>query len=186
MHYGRTGAAPTSHASMCRAIIPGPRRSASVGPYVAESSFLPEIRLSSGAARMHPNSRTRPGGEAGEHRGSHETDVDQCHPAGRAAGGDGEGQYLIDLDIEVASHSQKKASIYKGKVTRVSRAWRRRSSTTAPNARFSAPEGGGAGARSVGRRCFRRRTAKRAERARGGPGVPGQVDKEERGSKGAA
>ena len=30
-----------------------------------------------------------------------------------------EGQYLIDLDIEVASHDQKKASMYKGRITRV-------------------------------------------------------------------
>ena len=30
-----------------------------------------------------------------------------------------DGQYLYDLDIEVASHSQKKASVYKGKITRI-------------------------------------------------------------------
>ena len=30
-----------------------------------------------------------------------------------------EGQYLFDLDIEVASHNQKKASIYKGRITRI-------------------------------------------------------------------
>jgi len=30
-----------------------------------------------------------------------------------------DGQSLYDLDIEVASHGQKKASIYKGKITRI-------------------------------------------------------------------
>ena len=30
-----------------------------------------------------------------------------------------DGQYLYDLDIEVAAHAQKKASVYKGKITRV-------------------------------------------------------------------
>ena len=30
-----------------------------------------------------------------------------------------DGQFLYDLDIEVASHGQKKASIYKGKITRI-------------------------------------------------------------------
>ena len=30
-----------------------------------------------------------------------------------------DGQHLYDLDIEVASHAQKKASIYKGRITRI-------------------------------------------------------------------
>ena len=29
-----------------------------------------------------------------------------------------DGQYLYDLDIEVAAQAQKKASVYKGKITR--------------------------------------------------------------------
>ena len=30
-----------------------------------------------------------------------------------------DGQYLYDLDIEVAAQAQKKASVYKGKITRI-------------------------------------------------------------------
>ena len=98
-----------------------------------------------------------------------------------------EGQYLSDLDIEVASHSQKKASIYKGRITRVE-----------PSLEAAFVDYG------AGRQGFLplKEVAREYDRSEDGASSPGrrsvqsvleegqeflvQVDKEERGSKGAA
>ena len=98
-----------------------------------------------------------------------------------------EGQNLLDLDIEVASHSQKKASIYKGRVTRVE------PSLEAAFVDFGADRQGFLPLKEVARELFRpdedgevgrRRSVQRALEV--GQELLVQVDKEERGSKGAA
>ena len=98
-----------------------------------------------------------------------------------------EGQYLHDLDIEVASHSQKKASIYKGKVTRVE------PSLEAAFVDYSAERQGFLPLKEVAREHFRSDEDESAGRRRSvqsalevGQEFLVQVDKEERGSKGAA
>ncbi len=48
-----------------------------------------------------------------------------------------DGQRLYDLDIESPGHEQKKANIYKGKITRIDRAWKRLLLITAQNATVS-------------------------------------------------
>lgn len=48
-----------------------------------------------------------------------------------------DGQRLYDLDIESPGHEQKKANIYKGKITRMNRAWKRLLLITAQNATVS-------------------------------------------------
>ena len=50
---------------------------------------------------------------------SHETDVNQRDQPEELRVAMVDGQHLYDLDIEVAAASQKKASIFKGRVTRV-------------------------------------------------------------------
>ena len=98
-----------------------------------------------------------------------------------------EGQNLIDLDIEVASHSQKKASIYKGRVTRVE------PSLEAAFVDFGADRQGFLPLKEVARELFRSDEGGEAGRRRSvqsalevGQELLVQVDKEERGSKGAA
>ena len=98
-----------------------------------------------------------------------------------------EGQHLLDLDIEVASHSQKKASIYKGKVTRVE------PSLEAAFVDYGAERQGFLPLKEVAREHFRpgeevgagkRRSVQSALEV--GQEFLVQVEKEERGSKGAA
>ena len=98
-----------------------------------------------------------------------------------------EGQYLIDLDIEVASHSQKKASIYKGKVTRVE------PSLEAAFVDYGAERQGFLPLKEVAREHDRSEDAASTAGRRSvqsalevGQEFLVQVDKEERGSKGAA
>ena len=98
-----------------------------------------------------------------------------------------EGQYLIDLDIEVASHSQKKASIYKGKVTRVE------PSLEAAFVDYGAERQGFLPLKEVAREHDRSEDGASAAGRRSvqsalevGQEFLVQVDKEERGSKGAA
>ena len=98
-----------------------------------------------------------------------------------------EGQHLLDVDIEVASHSQKKASIYKGKVTRIE------PSLEAAFVDYGAERQGFLPLKEVAREHFRpdeeggagkRRSIQSALEV--GQEFLVQVDKEERGSKGAA
>lgn len=98
-----------------------------------------------------------------------------------------DGQQLLDLDIEVASHSQKKASIYKGRVTRVE------PSLEAAFVDYGAERQGFLPLKEVAREHFRpeeedspggRRSVQNVLQE--GQELLVQVDKEERGSKGAA
>ncbi len=100
-----------------------------------------------------------------------------------------DGQYLYDLDIEVAAQAQKKASVYKGKITRVE------PSLEAAFVDYGAERHGFLPFKEVAREYF-------ADRQGEGDGSGGrasiqdalgegqelivQVEKEERGTKGAA
>ncbi|TFH47477.1 MAG: Rne/Rng family ribonuclease, partial [Lysobacterales bacterium] len=100
-----------------------------------------------------------------------------------------DGQYLYDLDIEVASQAQKKASVYKGKITRIE------PSLEAAFVDYGAERHGFLPFKEVERAYF-------AEKHRSGNDsggrvniqdalsegqeLIGQVEKEERGTKGAA
>jgi len=50
-----------------------------------------------------------------------------------------DGQRLYDLDIESPGHEQKKANIYKGKITRIDLALKPRLLITAPSVMVSSP-----------------------------------------------
>ena len=98
-----------------------------------------------------------------------------------------EGQHLLDVDIEVASHSQKKASIYKGKITRIE------PSLEAAFVDFGAERQGFLPLKEVARELFRSDGDDGTGRRRSIQGALEvgqqflvQVEKEERGSKGAA
>ena len=98
-----------------------------------------------------------------------------------------EGQYLLDLDIEVASHSQKKASIYKGRVTRVE------PSLEAAFVDFGSERQGFLPLKELAREHFRSGEGSAAGARRSiqsvlevGQELLVQVEKEERGNKGAA
>jgi ribonuclease E len=103
-----------------------------------------------------------------------------------------DGQYLYDLDIEVASHAQKKASIYKGKITRVE------PSLEAAFVDYGAERHGFLPFKEVAREYYRNRAAADEEDDERGPRptikealsegqeLVVQVEKEERGNKGAA
>ena len=98
-----------------------------------------------------------------------------------------DGQKLIDLDIESASKEQRKSNIYKAVITRVEpspRSLLRRLRHRAP--RLPAVQGNLAA--SYFRRRRRRRAAARRiqEQLREGQELIVQVDKDERGNKGAA
>jgi ribonuclease E len=100
-----------------------------------------------------------------------------------------DGQYLYDLDIEVAAQAQKKASVYKGKITRIE------PSLEAAFIDYGAERHGFLPFKEVDRSYF-------ADKQRDGNGSGGrvsiqdalregqeiivQVEKEERGTKGAA
>ena len=106
-----------------------------------------------------------------------------------------DGQYLVDLDIEVATHSQKKASLYKGKITRVE------PSLEAAFVEYGAQRHGFLPFKEIAREYFRnpeddggagagagggsgRRSIQEAVEE--GQELVVQVEKEERGNKGAA
>ena len=97
-----------------------------------------------------------------------------------------DGQYLYDLDIEVAAQAQKKASVYKGKITRIE------PSLEAAFVDYGAERHGFLPFKEVAREYF-------SEKQRDGGGrvsiqdaltegqeIIVQVEKEERGTKGAA
>ena len=97
-----------------------------------------------------------------------------------------DGQQLYDLDIEVASREQKKASIYKGTITRVE------PSLEAAFVDYGAERHGFLSFKEISRSYF----TEEARNASGRPDIRSaikegqqvivQVDKEERGNKGAA
>lgn len=96
-----------------------------------------------------------------------------------------DGQRLYDLDIENRNRLQKKASIYKGKITRVE------PSLEAAFVDFGAERHGFLPLKEIAREYFYRKPAsegriKIKEVVKEGTEVIVQVDKEERGSKGAA
>lgn len=96
-----------------------------------------------------------------------------------------DGQFLYDLDIEVASHSQKKASIYKGKITRVE------PSLEAAFVDYGASRHGFLPFKEVAREYYAQAEKSNGKTAikdalKEGQEVLVQVEKEERGSKGAA
>ena len=98
-----------------------------------------------------------------------------------------DGQKLIDLDIESSSYQQKKGNIYKGKVTRVE------PSLEAAFVDYGAERQGFLPLKEISRICFQgydERTPMSQVRIkdviREGQEMTVQVDKEERGTKGAA
>ncbi|NDY94644.1 Rne/Rng family ribonuclease [Wenzhouxiangella limi] len=100
-----------------------------------------------------------------------------------------DGQSLLDLDIEVPAQEQKKSNIYKGKITRVE------PSLDACFVEFGSERHGFLSMKEIAREYFSE-TARKAldegnrveikEAVRAGQEVIVQVDKEERGTKGAA
>jgi ribonuclease E len=97
-----------------------------------------------------------------------------------------EGQQLYDLDIEIPSQEQKKANVYKGKITRVE------PSLEAAFVDYGAERHGFLPFKEISRKYF----SEEALKAQGRPDIKTaisegqevvvQVDKEERGNKGAA
>lgn len=94
-----------------------------------------------------------------------------------------DGQKLYDLDIESSAREQKKANIYKGRITRVE------PSLEAAFIDFGAERHGFLPLKEIAREYFSKAPEGRAnikELLREGQELIVQVDKEERGSKGAA
>ena len=94
-----------------------------------------------------------------------------------------DGQRLYDLDIESAARAQKKSNIYKGRITRVE------PSLEAAFVDYGADRHGFLPLKEIARNYFRPEVSNRAgiqELLREGQEVVVQIDKEERGNKGAA
>ncbi len=97
-----------------------------------------------------------------------------------------DGQQLYDLDIEIPSHEQKKANVYKGKITRVE------PSLEAAFVDYGAERHGFLPFKEISRNYFSEEALKSQGRSdiktaiREGQEVVVQVEKEERGNKGAA
>ncbi|EAT13321.1 ribonuclease E [Bermanella marisrubri] len=94
-----------------------------------------------------------------------------------------DGQRLYDLDIEPTTRQQKKANIYKGKITRVE------PSLEAAFVDFGAERHGFLPLKEISREYFKQSTSGRPnikDVIEEGQEVVVQVDKEERGNKGAA
>ncbi|NNF51635.1 MAG: Rne/Rng family ribonuclease [Gammaproteobacteria bacterium] len=96
-----------------------------------------------------------------------------------------DGQKLVDLDIEIPSRQQKKSNIYKGRITRVE------PSLEAAFVDFGAERHGFLPLKEISRRYFKSEPDANSkvqikEVLREGQQVLVQVDKEERGTKGAA
>ena len=93
-----------------------------------------------------------------------------------------DGQRLYDLDIENRTREQKKANIYKGKVTRVE------PSLEAAFIDFGADKHGFLPLKEVSKACFHRRVAEGSkariqDAVKEGQELLVQVEKEERGTK---
>jgi len=94
-----------------------------------------------------------------------------------------DGQKLVDLDIETSSREQKKANIYKGRITRVE------PSLEAAFVDYGAERHGFLPLKEVSRNFFRTQVDGRPnirEVLEEGQEIVVQIDKEERGNKGAA
>ena len=97
-----------------------------------------------------------------------------------------DGQYLYDLDIEVPAREQKRANIYKGRVTRIE------PSLEAAFIDFGTERHGFLPFKEISRSYFRTREASEGGRlgikdvVEEGQQIVVQIDKEERGNKGAA
>ena len=96
-----------------------------------------------------------------------------------------DGQKLIDLDIELASRAQKKANIYKGQITRVE------PSLDAAFVNYGAERHGFLPLKEISREYFLKQPASDSrinirEVLKEGQEIVVQVEKEERGNKGAA
>ena len=96
-----------------------------------------------------------------------------------------DGQKLYDLDIENRTREQKKANIYKGKITRVE------PSLEAAFVDYGAERHGFLPLKEISREYFKKKSsdsgrAKIQDAVKEGQEVIVQVEKEERGSKGAA
>jgi ribonuclease E len=94
-----------------------------------------------------------------------------------------DGQKLYDLDIENSAREQKKASIYKAKITRVE------PSLEAAFVDFGSERHGFLPLKEISRNYFKKGASQRApiqELVREGQEILVQVEKEERGNKGAA
>lgn len=97
-----------------------------------------------------------------------------------------EGQHLFDLDIEVPSQEQKKANVYKGKITRVE------PSLEACFVEFGSTRHGFLPLKEICESCYSKDALKKGgkvairDAVREGQEIIVQVEKEERGNKGAA
>ena len=101
-----------------------------------------------------------------------------------------DGQYLYDLDIEHPFRAQKKANIYKGVITRVER------SLEAAFVNYGAERHGFLPFKEISKEYYYKETKKNPDKKSGRPSITDvikegqevlvQVDKEERGNKGAA
>jgi len=97
-----------------------------------------------------------------------------------------EGQHLFDLDIEVPSQEQKKSNVYKGKITRVE------PSLEACFVEFGSTRHGFLPLKEICESCYSKDAKKKGgkvairDAVREGQEIIVQVEKEERGNKGAA
>jgi len=101
-----------------------------------------------------------------------------------------DGQYLYDLDIEHPFRAQKKANIYKGIITRVE------PSLEAAFVNYGAERHGFLPFKEISKEYWKKTKSKKDEKTKGRPSISDvikegqevlvQVDKEERGNKGAA
>ncbi|MES2490716.1 MAG: Rne/Rng family ribonuclease [Pseudomonadota bacterium] len=91
-----------------------------------------------------------------------------------------DGQKLFDLDIEIASREQKKSNIYKGKITRVE------PSLEACFIDYGAERHGFLPVKEIARSYFKSTSGNLRDQIQEGTEIIVQVEKEERGNKGAA
>ncbi|MGH8541875.1 MAG: Rne/Rng family ribonuclease [Stenotrophobium sp.] len=91
-----------------------------------------------------------------------------------------DGQKLFDLDIEIASREQKKSNIYKGRITRVE------PSLEACFVEYGSERHGFLPIKEISRSYFKSGSGNVREQIQEGQEVIVQVEKEERGNKGAA
>ncbi len=91
-----------------------------------------------------------------------------------------DGQKLFDLDIEIASREQKKSNIYKGKITRVE------PSLEACFIDYGAERHGFLPVKEIARSYFKTTNGNLRDQIQEGTEIIVQVEKEERGNKGAA
>ncbi|MFP5305603.1 MAG: ribonuclease E/G, partial [Gammaproteobacteria bacterium] len=91
-----------------------------------------------------------------------------------------DGQKLVDLDIETAAREQKKGNVYKGRITRVE------PSLEACFVDYGADRHGFLPVKEVARSYFKPGAGNLREQLQEGQEVIIQVEKEERGTKGAA